>query len=129
VLKDMTKKNLITYKEEQFEGRNRKIYEITPKGQQTLRIILEKKNIIEDSFETLKTAMLGEEKYNILKDIQKFGPLNPIFTRLDEKTDQEQLEFLEIQRIRISRDIKMYNEQSQRIDEIIGKLKRKMKSK
>ena len=45
VLKDMTKKKLISYNEEQVEGRNRKVYEITQKGHTTLNIMLEKKNI------------------------------------------------------------------------------------
>jgi len=126
VLKDMTKKQLIAYQEEQVEGRNRKIYEITPKGQSTLRIMLEKKNLIENSFETLKTAMLGEEKAALPKDIHKLHPFNLILNRFDEKSGQEQLEFLELQRVRISRDIKNLSEQLKRINERIDRLKRKI---
>jgi PadR family transcriptional regulator PadR len=126
VLKDMTKKQLIIYKEEQVEGRNRKIYEITPKGQSTLRLMLDKKNLIENSFETLKTAMLGEELVVLSKEMGKIDPLTLILKRLDEKSDQEQLEFLELQKIRISSNIKRHNEQIQKIEERINKLKSKI---
>ncbi|NHJ24051.1 MAG: hypothetical protein EAX89_05720, partial [Candidatus Lokiarchaeota archaeon] len=114
------------YQEEQVEGRNRKIYEITPKGQSTLRIMLEKKNLIENSFETLKIAMLGEEKATLPKDIHKLHPVNLILNRFDEKSGQEQLEFLELQRVRTSRDIKNLSEQLKRINERIDILKRKI---
>jgi len=129
VLKNMTSKQLITYKEQQVEGRNRKIYEITPKGKETLKLMLEKHKVIEESFETLKTVMLGNEKGVLPKAFHKIGPIRLILTRLDEKSDQEQLEFLEIQKLRISRDIKKLEEHSQRIGERIDKLKENLKGK
>lgn len=130
VLKDMTKKQLITFKEHQVEeGRNRKIYEITPKGKGTLKLMLEKHKVIEESFETLKTAMLGDEKGVLPKGYHKIGPLRLILTRLDEKSDEEQLEFLELQKLIISRDRKKLEERFQRIEERIDKLKEKLKAK
>ena len=125
VLKDMTKKKLITYNEQQVEGRNRKIYEITLKGKETLKLMLEKHKVIEDSFETLKTVMLGDEKGVLPKFFHKIGPLRLMLTRLDEKSDEEQLEFLEVQKLRLSRDIKKLGERSQRIEERIDKLMEK----
>ncbi len=127
VLKDMAEKKLITYNEQQVDGRNRKIYEITSKGKETLKLMLEKQNIIEESFETLKTVMLGDEKGVLPKTFQKIGPIRLMLTRLDEKSDQEQLDFLEIQKLRISRDIKKLEEQSQRIEEKIEKLNENLK--
>jgi PadR family transcriptional regulator PadR len=126
VLKDMTEKKLISYIEKQVEGRNRKIYEITQKGHSTLNIMLEKKNIIEHSFETLKTAMLGEDRDEHHDKFHKFGPLDLILNRLDEKTEKEQLEFLELQKLVITRDIKSHKEIIRRIDEIITKLKKRI---
>lgn len=126
VLKDMTEKNLISYNEEQVEGRNRKIYEITQKGHSTLNLMLEKKNIIEHSFETLKAAMLGEDSEEHRSKFHKFGPLNLILTRLDEKTEKEQLEFLELQKLVITRDIRRYKEIIRKIDEIIKKLNKRI---
>ena len=127
VLKNMKKKKLITFIEQQVEGRNRKIYEITSKGKATLKLMLEKRKIIEESFETLKTAMLGNEKGVLPKGYHKIGPLKLILTRLDEKSDKEQLEFLELYKLRIHRDMKKLKEQSQRIEERIDKLKENLK--
>lgn len=127
VLKDMKKKKLITFIEQQVEGRNRKIYEITSKGKATLKLMLEKRKIIEESFETLKTAMLGDEKGVLPKGYHKIGPLKLILTRLDEKSDKEQLEFLELYKLRIYREMEKIKEQSQRIEERIDKLKENLK--
>ena len=127
VLKDMKKKKLITFIEQQVEGRNRKIYEITSKGKATLKLMLEKRKIIEESFETLKTAMLGDEKGVLPKGYHKIGPLKLMLTRLDEKSDKEQLEFLELYKLRIYREMEKIKEQSQRIEERIDKLKENLK--
>ena len=127
VLKNMKKKKLITFIEQQVEGRNRKIYEITSKGKATLKLMLEKRKIIEESFETLKTAMLGDEKGVLPKGYHKIGPLKLILTRLDEKSDKEQLEFLELYKLRIYREMEKIKEQSQRIEERIDKLKENLK--
>jgi len=130
VLKDMTKKQLITFKEQQVEeGRNRKIYEITSKGKATLKLMLEKHNLIEESFETLKTAMLGNEKGVLPKEYHRIGPLRLILNRLDEKSNEEQLEFLELQKLRVHRNVEKLNELSQRIGERIDKLKEKISEK
>jgi PadR family transcriptional regulator, regulatory protein PadR len=128
VLKDMTEKKLITFKEEQVEGRNRKVYEITSKGQSTLRIMLEKKSLIESSFEALRTAMLGEDKVTLPENMRKLHPLNLILKRLDERSEQEQLDFLEVQRSIITRNIERHKEQIQRINERIEDLIRKIGS-
>jgi hypothetical protein len=88
--------------------------------------MLEKKNIIEHSFETLKTAMLGEDSEEHRSKFHKFGPLDLILTRLDEKTETEQLEFLELQKLVITRDIRRHKEMIRRIDEIITKLKKRI---
>ena len=130
VLKDMTKKQLITFKEQQVEdGINRKIYEITQKGKTTLKLMLEKHRVIEESFETLKTAMLGDEKGVLPKGYHKIGPLRLMLERLDEKSDEEQLEFLELHKLKISQDMKKLEEKSQRIGERIEKIKEKLKGK
>ncbi len=126
VLKGMTEKGLISYTEKQVEGRNRKIYDVTPKGEATLKLMLEKQNVIAESIETLKTAMLGDEKGVIPKGFHKLGPFNLILDRLDEKSDKEKLEFLEIQKLRISQDISRLKERFQKIIESIEEIKKKI---
>lgn len=130
VLKDMTKKQLITLKEQQVEdGRNQKIYEITQKGKETLKLMLEKHRLIEESFEALKTAMLGDEKGVLPKGFHKIGPFDLISERLDEKSDEEKLEYLKLQKLRLSRDKEKVNLTLQRIEEKIIQLNKKLDKK
>ncbi|MFX1477768.1 MAG: PadR family transcriptional regulator [Promethearchaeota archaeon] len=126
VLKDMAGKGLITFSEEQVEGRNRKIYEVTPKGRETLKIMLEKQKIIEDSIETLKTAMLGDEKGVLPKGFHKIGPFDLILNRLDEKSDEEKIEYLNLQKLRITQDLSRLNNRLLKIEEIINDLDKKI---
>jgi len=129
VLKAMTGKGLISFTEKQVDGRNRKIYEVTPKGKETLRIMLEKHNVIEESIENLKTAMLGDEKGVLPKGLHKIGPFDLILNRLDEKSDQEKLDYLKLQKLRFSQDQARLSRILQRIEENIIHLKMKLNKK
>lgn len=124
----MTESGLISFTEKQVDGRNRKIYNVTKKGEETLKLMLEKQNVIDESIETLKTAMLGDEKGVIPKGFHKLGPFNLIMDRLDKKSAKEKLEFLEIQKLRISQDITRLKERFQKIEESINEIKRKRDS-
>ncbi|MBY8991153.1 MAG: PadR family transcriptional regulator [Candidatus Lokiarchaeota archaeon] len=128
-LKDMTEKGLITFIEKQVDGRNRKIYEVTPKGKETLKIMLEKHNAIEESIETLKIAMLGDEKGELPKGFHKIGPFDLILNRLDEKSDDEKLEYLKLQKLRFSIDKERLTTTLQRIEENITLLNKKLNKK
>jgi len=128
-LKDMTGKGLISFTEKQVDGRNRKIYKVTPKGKETLKIMLEKHNIIEESIETLKTAMLGDEKGVLPKGFHKIGPFDLILNRLDEKSDEEKLDYLKLQKLRFSQDKARLNKILQRIKENITQLNKKLDKK
>ncbi|MHA1913020.1 MAG: PadR family transcriptional regulator [Promethearchaeota archaeon] len=123
-LKDMVAKGLITYKEQQVDGRNRKICEITTKGEATLRLMIEKQRIIEESVETLKTAMLGNDKGELPKEFHKHGPLNLMLNRLDERTEKEKLEFLNLHKLRISLEITKLTTTLQKIEDTIKKLEK-----
>lgn len=126
VLKDMTKKGLISFTEQQVEGRNRKVYGVTRKGEATLKLMLEKQNIIGESIETLKTAMLGDDKGVLPKGFHKIGPFDLILNRLDEKSDEEKLEYLNLQKLRISQDMARLDKRLQKIEEIIIQLNKKL---
>jgi DNA-binding PadR family transcriptional regulator len=128
-LKDMWRKGLISFTEKQVDGRNRKIYEITPKGRETLKIMLEKHNIIEESFENIKSAMLGDEKGELPKGFHKMSPFDLILNRMDEKSNKEKLDFLKFQKLRLSQDKARLNQILQRIDENIIELNKKINEK
>ena len=128
-LKGMTGKGLISFTEQQVDGRNRKIYEVTPKGKETLKIMLEKHNIIEESIETLKMAMLGDENGVLPKGFHKIGPFDLILNRLDEKSDEEKLDYLNIQKLRFFQDKARLNKILERIEENIIQLNKKLDKK
>lgn len=123
VLKNMLEKGLVQFIEEQIEGRTRKVYQITPKGETVLKMMLEKQRVLEDSIKTLITAMLDNEESFVSQKFQKFNPITLMLARLDEKSNNEKLQFLELQKLRISRDIRRLNRQKQRIEEILKHLK------
>jgi DNA-binding PadR family transcriptional regulator len=128
-LKSMWGKGLISYTEKQIDGRNQKIYEITQKGKETLKLMLEKHRLIEESFEALKTAMLGDEKGVLPKGFHKINPFDLLSERLDEKSDEEKLEYLKFEKLRFSRDREKINLTLQRIEEKITQLNKKLKEK
>jgi DNA-binding PadR family transcriptional regulator len=121
-LKSMWGKGLISYTEKQLDGRNQKIYEITEKGNETLKLMLEKHRLIEESFEALKTAMLGDEKGELPKGFHKISPFDLISGRLGEISDKEKLEYLKLQKLRLSRDKENINITLQRIEDKISEL-------
>ncbi len=125
VLKEMARTGLIFFTEKQVDGRNRKIYEITSKGEATLRLMHERQRIIEESVETLKIAMLGNDKGELPKGFYKHGPLNLMLDRLDERSEKEKLEFLHIHKLRISHEITRLTNTLQKIEEITNQLEKK----
>lgn len=127
VLKNLLEKGLIQFIEEQKGGRTRKVYQITPKGEAVLKMMLEKQRVIEDSIKTFITAMLDNEETFVSQKFQKFNPITLILARLDEKSNNEKLQFLELQKLRISHEIKRLNRQKQRIEEIIKQLSKNEK--
>lgn len=125
VLKEMTKNGLIQYIEQQEEGRTRKIYEVTKKGGETLKVMLEKQQIINESIETLMAATIGSDKKLSGHFFPRCGPLNFIFETLEEKSEEEKLKLLEFHKLILSQKIKRLNEQYQKIEELISQLKNK----
>jgi len=125
VLKEMTKKELIKYIEQQEEGRTRKIYEVTKKGEETLKLMLEKQQIINASIESLMAATIGSNKELSGQFFPGHGPFNFFFEKLEEKCEEEKLKLLEFHKLKLSQKIKQLNEQHQKIEEVISQLKNK----
>ena len=69
--------------------------------------------------------MLGNEEGVLPDAYHKIGPLNLILTRLDEKSVEEQLDFLQLHKMIIYQKMRNLNDQSQRIKEKIKVLKEK----
>jgi len=125
VLKEMTKNGLINYIEKQEEGRIRKIYEITEKGEETLKLMVEKQQIINESIETLIAATIGSDKKLSGHFFPKYGPFDFFFEKLEEKSEEEKLKLLEFHKLKLSQKINQLNKQYQKIEEVISELKTK----
>ncbi|MBN1216684.1 MAG: PadR family transcriptional regulator [Candidatus Lokiarchaeota archaeon] len=126
ILKDLTKKGLIEIyeiKEDmQTRIRTRKLYRITQKGKESLALILKKQRCIEDSIETLRMTLLNNKEPKL-----RFGhgPFRFFFQQLNEKSDEERLEFLEIQQVKVESKIQQLSEDLVKIKEAIKKIKEK----
>ena len=125
VLKEMTKNGLIKYIEQQEEGRTRKIYEVTKKGEETLKKVLEKQQIINASIEALIAVTIGSDKALSGQFFPRHGPFNFFFEKLEEKSEEERLKLLEFHKLKLSQKINRLNEQYQKIEEVISQLKNK----
>lgn len=125
VLKEMTKNGLIKYIEQKEEGRTRKIYEVTKKGEEILKLMLEKQQIINESIETLMAATIGSDKELSGHFFPRHGPFNFFFEKLEEKSEEEKLKLLEFHKLKLSQKIERLKEQYQKIEEVISQLKNK----
>ena len=125
VLKEMTKNGLIKFIEKQEEGRIRKIYEVTEKGEETLKLMVEKQQIINESIETLIAATIGSDEALSGHFFPKYGPFNFFFEKLEEKSEEEKLKLLEFHKLKLSEKINRSNKQYQKIEELISQLKNK----
>lgn len=125
VLKEMTKNGLIKYIEKKEEGRTRKIYDVTKKGEETLKLMVEKQQIINESIETLIAATIGSDKELSGHFFPKYGPFNFFFEKIEEKTEEEKLKLLEFHKVKLSQKINRLNKQYQKIEEVISQLKNK----
>ncbi len=125
VLKEMTKNGLIKYIEQQEEGRTRKIYKVTKKGEETLKLMLEKQQIINESIETLMAATIGSDKKLSGHFFPKYGPFNFFFEKFEEKSEEEKLKLLEFHKVKLSQKINRLKKQYQKIEEVISQLKNK----
>ena len=123
LLKNLAEKGLIKVSEENNGVRIKKIYKITTKGKETLKLILERKKMIENSMESLKIAMLGNGE-NFEKS-HKYSPFDFFIKRLDEKSDDEKLEHLIIEKSRIKFHIERLALSLEKIEEVITNIKQK----
>jgi len=122
VLKELTRKGLIEIYQKQEDVRTRKVYKLTQKGKESLDLIINKQKCIEDSIETFKMTMLNKNSPNYPF---KHGPFSFFLQRLDEKSNEEKLEFLKIQKLKMEGKIQQLSEDLIKIKEIIKLIEQK----
>jgi len=123
----MYKEKLVEFTEKSFGSRIRKIYDITPKGKETLKIILEEYLKLRESINTLMTYTIGTNKEFLNIIFEKMHPLGIPFERnlLEKYQAKDKLELLEMSDTFISQRIRELKDLKQQIEKSILKLKKK----
>ena len=123
----MYKEKLVEYTEKSFGSKIRKIYEITPKGKETLKIILEEYLNLRESINTLMSYTIGTNKEFLNFVFEKMQPFAmPFETNLLEKYQaKDKLELLEMSDTFITRRIRELKDLKQQIEKSISKFKKR----
>lgn len=119
-LSSLTDKGLIEFTTELEGKRERKVYEITPKGKETLKKLIERQQNMRKSLLSMIMSTIGITNSNIPNDFESlFGPEVIEDSSLIDKTDKEKLNILSKRKLVISRIIdklqNVVNEIEQRI--------------
>ena len=133
VLKDLRDKKLIQIKE--YQHPDKKVYELTKKGKETLDLLLQRESEMRESMKTIifSTSDVSEEFLEgglpelILRGptVKRpfMGPYSDEFLgHLGNKSKKEQLEILKIQRIFVSKQIEYLNQRLTDIENKISEL-------
>lgn len=105
-LSSLTDKGLIEFTEESEGQRKRKVYEITPKGRETLKLLIERQQNMRKSLLSMIMSTIGITNSNIPNDFESlFGPEVIEDSSLIGKTDQEKLSILSKRKLVITRII------------------------
>ena len=120
-LSSLTDKGLIEFKAEMDGKRERKVYDITEKGRETLKMLLERQQNMRKSLLSMIMSTIGITDTNIPNDFESlFGPELIEDTSLIGKTDKEKLKILSKREGVLSKIIEklqnVVNEINQRID-------------
>lgn len=130
VLGNMDEKGLIDIKEEQEKsGRIRKIYEITTKGEEALKYILEKIITIKKSMMSAISTTLGIDEALIPEDFHEEKHYDILFSDPSERTNGEKLQILEFQKKRMTRQLEDHKIFLENIENSILELKNKLEDK
>ena len=133
VLKTLQDQDLIKSYEIEEQSKVRKIYELTPKGEKTLKIMYKKHRRIRRSIHSLLTSTLGDDDILIPKEEGKYhpslgkghgGPFGIIFDSMSEKPLKEQIDYLKITRDRIKSHMKMQENLLKNIEKRIEELEK-----
>ncbi|MBD3341279.1 MAG: hypothetical protein GF353_19385 [Candidatus Lokiarchaeota archaeon] len=101
VLKRLQKRGLIEVKKELDEGRGKKIYEITEKGKNTLKIIMNKHKEMRRVMVKFILTTIADEDLLILKDMLDVDPFNIIFKIRERISTEDKVQFIKHQKKRI----------------------------
>lgn len=121
-LSSLTEKGLITFTTEMEGKRERKVYEITPKGKITLNKLIERQQNMRKSLLSMIMSTIGITNSHIPNDFESlFGPELIGDTSLIDKTDDEKLGILSTRKLVLSKII-------DKLQNVINEIDQRMKS-
>ena len=123
-LSSLTEKGLIEFTTETEGKRERKVYDITQKGEKTLKKIIERQQNMRKSLLSMIMSTIGITDSNIPNDFESlFGPELLEDTSLVGKTKNEKLEILSKRKMVISKIAEKLQNVTNEIDQRIESLK------
>ncbi len=131
LLKSLSDKGLINCVAEDNSGRQKKVYEITSKGKETLKMILQKHQIMTESIKSiiLSTLDITDEKEPLfLEDIEKLI-ISPEMELIKQKSIESKIDALKYHRKLHEKQIEIWQKNVDMIDVILAKLENKERNK
>ncbi len=123
-LSSLTEKGLIKFTTEMEGKRERKVYDITQKGEKTLKKIIERQQNMRKSLLSMIMSTIGITDSNIPNDFESlFGPELLEDTSLVGKTKNEKFEILSKRKMVISKIVEKLQNVTNEIDQRIKILK------
>ena len=127
LLKSLSEKGLIDCIEEDDSGRRRKIYEMTSKGEETLKMIIQKHQIMTESIKSIILSTLDitdVTEPSFLEDIERLISIPEMELIRTQSADSKE-EILEYHKKLLEERIKIMQKNLRAIDDILIKLKKK----
>ena len=130
LLDSIRKKGLIKCIEEDESGRTKKIYDITPKGVETLKMLLQKHSMMIDS---IRAMFLSTLDITDIHDPSFLGDLEKLFSHpgiglMMENSIESKIEILKYNKEMTKKRLQIMNNNLQIIDNILSKLEEKAKN-
>jgi DNA-binding PadR family transcriptional regulator len=123
-LSSLTEKGLIEFTSEMDGKRERKVYEITNKGRNTLKMLLERQQNMRKSLLSMIMSTIGLTNLSLPKDFEDlFGPEIIDDASLIGKTNEEKLKILSKRRLVLSKVVNKLENLVNEIDQRIENLK------
>lgn len=127
LLKSLSEKGLIDCIEVDDSGRQKKVYEITSKGKETLKMIIQKHQIMTESIKSIILSTLDitdETEPSFLEDIERLISL-PEMELIGAQSPESKVEILEYHKKLLEERIKVMQKNLRAIDDILIKLEKK----
>jgi len=130
VLESLENRSLIEVLKEEEEGRQKRIYEITAKGEKTLEILIETYEKMQEAMKRMifsSVKLTGDIDLSKLKDFLPHK--NPIYGIESLENEEDKIKTLEIKKVMMKQRIKEMKRGMDNIDIEIMRLKNRAKNK